>query len=129
MSRVYCSNVDCIHCADAECTKVDSICVGWGCKHGCEDYCSYISTAEYQNEYYKCVRGKDGNVYKLKCKGKRVEYKDLILYTSDSPPGESYTERKTGYWLSDLKFVNDKYEKIVETIKGMPNVLELPDTP
>lgn len=125
---VYCSNADCIHCADAECTKMD-IRVGCDFEYGCEDYSNYMGAAEYQNEYYKCVRGKDGNVYKFKCKGKRVEYRDLILYTSDFPSGESYIEEKTGYWLGNLKVVKDKYEKIVETIKGMPNVRELPDEP
>ncbi len=130
MSIVYCLNVDCIHCVDEVCRKCSDIRVGCDFECGCEDYSNYMDTAEYQSEYYKCVKGNDGKVYKSKRKGKRVEYKDLVFFTENHPASvKNCTEEKTGYWIGDLKVVKDKYDKIVEMIKGIPDVRELPDVP
>lgn len=128
---VYCDNMECIHRAYGNrCCKSSDIRVGDLYECGCEDYLDYMGAADYQREYYKCVKDKDGNVYKRKSEGKRVEYKDLVLYTEDHPAStQFFTEEKTGYWIGNLDVIKVKYDTIIEMIKDLPDVTGLPDEP
>lgn len=130
--KVFCENADCLYCYDGECRKEDFITVGVDIDCGCEDYLCYLDSPEYQSEYYARVKGKDGKIYKRKLYGKRIEYKDIVLYT-DSHPSPNWnvviTEEKTGLLAGYLDEIEKHYEKIVETCKDISDVRELPDEP
>lgn len=129
--KVFCYNADCLYCKyGIECGKEDIITVGDDCCFGCKDYCCYLDTPEYQSEYYKRVKCLDGNIYKRKSYGKRIEYKKLVFYTGSHPNSiVVVTEEKTGLLAGQLIDIERRYDRIVEICKDISDVRELPDEP
>ena len=98
MPRVYCNNTECTGYVDGECIK-DYISIGDNECDVCEEYEKYNETADYQHEFYKCVRAKDGRIAKAVAKGKPIEYNGVIFYTTDDdrrPDFMMVTDVKTG---------------------------------
>lgn len=134
MPTVICGNNMCLYNDDFE-----GKCTYDGCIYAeeeCEAFKSYRDETEYQEEYWMACE-KHGEKYRTKHYGKRIEIKDLILYTQDRlPPQELWgdpragihcTEKKTGIGLSLHNVFNSKnYEAILKAVRDFPNVMDLP---
>lgn len=130
MTRIICSNVDCLHCEQGShyCQK-DIVCVGDDYTYGCEDYIAYDDTEEYKAKYCKAVKTKDGKVGKAVAYGKKIEYNGRTFYTEDRvTDDECYaaTEERTGYHIGRLAGLKDVWEKFLEREKKLPDVSTYP---
>lgn len=130
MTIVRCSNDGCYFCdGNGLCTS-NSIEIE-------EGYCltetDYTEAApEYQNEYWIRVQ-KESESYRLKKKGYKYIYRDLVLYTRDDIrhglEEVTFDEGKTGMHLSTLKVIEEKYEEIQQKIMSEPDVMTFPEAP
>lgn len=129
MPRVYCANSDCIGCVDGECIR-DFISIGDNECDICEDYESYRETAEYQHEFFMCVKAKDGRTAKAVKKGKLIEYKGVVFYTTDNdrrPDFMDVTDKKTGLRISFALLQDEKWwQRYLEASKIRPDVQSYP---
>lgn len=129
MRVMICENTDCMYYkpGEGECTA-DYIRVG-DYDYGCNEYYPYTDLEEYQSEFYKHIV-KGGKHYKEKCRGKRIEYKDLVLFTETHPLWIRHcTEERTGICVGSLADLEGRYERAIELLKNAPDVKDLPDKP
>lgn len=130
MTFVYCTNYDCKYCrvTDSQCTKT-SIFVGDGFDCGCSDLDPYYNSAEYGEKYYKCVRTQAGELAKAESYGKRIEYKGRMFYTFDRITDDGdyrLTDGETGYYACTFAELEQRFDKLCEKAKSIPNVESLP---
>jgi hypothetical protein len=135
MTRVICSNYDCLHCDkySYHCQK-DIVAVGEDYTYGCEDYISYLDSDEYKEKFYKAVKTKDGKVAKAVDYGKKIEFNGRVFFTTDKVytggvnEDESYTvtEERTGYLIGNFARLKDYFEKFLELENKIPDVASYP---
>lgn len=129
MTKVYCTNTDCVSCEDYICTK-EFISIGDNEESICQDYQRYLDTAEYQDEFYICVKTKDGKKAKAVKKGKKIILNDVVFYTYDDDRKPEYmriTDVKTGLAGSYAMLQDPKsWGKYLDIVKTTPNVQDLP---
>lgn len=142
MLRFFCDYTDCIHfdTFSCECMK-DILRVGDFMEVPGDDpqcYESYRDTPEYQHEYWiQVVR--NGEHFRQKRKGKRIEANGFVLYTdervpprelweSEDTPPVSCTEEKSGSCMS-LRNAFTHKEAVLKHIASVPPVMELPELP
>ena len=129
MTKVFCTNTDCVSCEDYNCTK-EFISIGDNEEFICQDYQNYRDTAEYQDEFYIAVKTKDGKKAKAVKKGKKIECNGVIFYTTEKDiTSESImvTDKKTGLLCRlDMLQKPAMWEKYLEISKTTPNVQTLP---
>lgn len=111
-----------------------------GCIHAeveCDVFVSYREEPDYQEDFWMACE-KNGEKYRTKHYGKRIEVRGLTLYTQDRLPPEEHwedprcgihcTEKETGLGLSLHNVFNDKvYEYILKHNPEFPNVMDLPE--
>lgn len=130
MTRVICSNYDCLHIDPKSCyCQKDVISVGEDYTYGCDDYISYLDSDEYREKFFKAVRTRDGKKAKAVDYGKKIEYNGRVFYTKDrASDDESYglTDGRTGLLLRPLAWLKDNYDRFLELEKKEPDVESLP---
>ncbi|MEE1303119.1 MAG: hypothetical protein UHD64_10090 [Bacteroidales bacterium] len=129
MPRVYCANSDCISCENNECIR-DFISIGDNECDICEDYEKYNETADYQHEFFVCVKAKDGRTAKAVKKGKLIEYKGVAFYTTDDdrkPDFMMVTDVRTGLGINfSMLQVEKWWQMYLEKSKEQPDVQTYP---
>ena len=129
MPRIYCVNSDCVSCTDGECTR-DFISIGNNDCDICEDYENYRDTAEYKNEFFMCVKAKDGRTAKALKKGKLIKYNGINFYTTDDdrrPDFMTVTDIRTGLRISFNMLKDEKWwQRYLEQSKKHPDVQTYP---
>lgn len=130
MTFVKCTNTDCKHCnvKDNTCKK-QVITIGEDFDCGCSDLDPYYNSDEYGEKYYKCVKTENGEHAKAEFYGKRIEYKGRAFYTFDRiTEDDDYrlTDGDTGYYVGTFAQLEQRFDKICEIAKSIPNVESLP---
>lgn len=130
MTRVICSNYDCLHCDkhSYHCQK-DIVAVGDDYEFGCEDYLSFLDSEEYGETFFKAVKTKDGKIGRAKENGKKIEYNGRAFYTrNEVTDDESYsiTDGRTGLLVANLAWIKDNWEKFLEYEKKFPDIESYP---
>lgn len=130
MTYVLCRNTDCKHCnvSDHTCQK-QAITIGDDFDSGCSELDPYYNDEEYNEKYYKCVRTKSGELAKAESYGKRIEYKGRVFYTFDriTEDGDyKLTDAETGYGVGIFEEIGQRFDKICEMTKRIPDVKSLP---
>lgn len=129
MPKVYCTNSECTGYVYGECIK-DYISIGDNECDICEDYEKYNETADYQHEFLKCVRAKDGRTAKAVAKGKPIEYNGVIFYTTDDdrrPDFMFVTDVRTGLAIHFGMLQDEKWwQMYLEKSKEQPDVQTYP---
>lgn len=135
MPTVICPNNMCIYNDEFE-----GKCTYDGCIHAeeeCMAFQSYTEQPDYQEEYWMACFAQ-GNEYRTKHRGKRIEANGLTLYTQERiPPQDVWadsrasihcTEKETGMGVSLCNVFNTKaYERILQYKRERPNVMDLPE--
>lgn len=135
MPTVICPNNACIYNDDFE-----GRCTYDGCIHAeveCMAFRSYMEQPDYQEEYWIACEH-EGEKYRTKTNGKRIEVNGLTLFTRDRlPPQDLWsdprasifcTEKETGMGVSLHRAFDSKaYERILQYKREMPNVMDLPE--
>lgn len=128
---VFCTNHDCIHEKNGECTK-EIITVSDLYDEGCEEFEHYFDTEEYNNRYYKAVRTKDGKTAKSKVwRGKRIEYNGYVFFTDERATEDRdffVTEARMGMSAGGFDKLKEpsRWKIFVEREKSFPDVETLP---
>lgn len=129
MPKVYCTNSECTGYVDGECIK-DYISIGDNEYDICEDYECYRETAEYQHEFFICVKAKDGRTAKAVKEGKLIEYKGVAFYTTDDdrrPDFMNVTDIRTGLGMSFAMLQDEKWwQMYLKQSKKQPDVQTYP---
>lgn len=130
MTFVTCQNTDCKHCnvSDHTCQK-QVITVGEEFDCGCSELDPYYNCEEYNEKYYKCVKTKSGEPGKCESYGKRIEYRDRVFYTFDRITEDGdyrLTDAETGYYACTFEELGQRFDKLCEKAKNIPNVESLP---
>lgn len=125
MPKIFCANTDCTGCKDYLCIR-EFISIGENEDGVCEDYEYYLDTAEYQTEFYICVKAKGGKRAKAIKKGKQIQYNGVIFYTTEKDI-TTVTDSVTGL-LGTFAALQDPemWKKYLEIKKTTPNVQTLP---
>ena len=127
--KVYCNNTECTGYVDGECTR-DFINIGDNECDVCEDYEHYSETADYQHEFYICVKAKDGRKAKAVKKGKPIEINGVIFYTTDDDRRTDFmmvTDVKTGLIINFSMLQVDKWwQMYLEESQKQPDVRSCP---
>ena len=130
MTRVICSNYDCLHCDPRSyyCQK-DVVSVGDDYSYGCEDYVAYNDCEEYREKFFRAVKTKSGQKAKAVAYGKKIEYNGKTFFTSDRVTEDGnfvVTDGRTGFLVSQMAMAKDRWEQFLEAEKREPDVETLP---
>lgn len=125
--KVSCYLDECIHYNSGECRQSE---IEIDCD-GCISHSPFYESAEYQKEYWKCVRTNlKGQPGRVAAKGKPICINGLKFFTGcDDRLPESeiiVTEEKTGYLAGNIEFLKNNWDKAMEEIKKHPDVKQYP---
>ena len=133
MPLVQCQHTDCIYCdinGDFEC-KATTVIIGGEWDEGCSGYTDYRDQPDYQNEYWIAIKTKSKESAKAKkYRGKRIEYKGRVFYTSDRleyAPCCLITDAETGVNCGPYALLEDRFDQICERAAKYPKVETLPE--
>lgn len=131
MTRVYCTNVECLHNDGCMCS-LDTISVGDDYGFGCDDYEDYLDKPEYQTEFFIRVKAVDGKEAKAFRCGKKIEYCGYVFYTTDNEKTTdiTVTEERTGMGCGYFERLKDPkwFKRFEEACKKISDVEDLPLT-
>ena len=135
MAEFRCWNEDCIHNKENQCTcSLGVINIGGDFPYGCGEYLCYLNTQRYSEQYFiaKC-EGNGLPRHRVKKYGRKIEFKGFIFFTQsynsqDDKMQYRLTESRTGYYCGLLKDLQkpEMWQKFIEGIKTIPNVMDLP---
>ena len=132
MPLVQCQHTDCVNCDIGgvfEC-KATAVIIGEDWDEGCSGYTDYRDQPDYQNEYWIAIKTKSKESAKAKkYRGKRIEYKYRVFYTSDRLDDKFciITDAETGVNCGAYVLLEDRFEDICEQLQTFPKVETLPE--
>jgi hypothetical protein len=132
MPLVQCRYTDCVNCdigGEFAC-KADAITISDDWDEGCSAYEDYRDQPDYQNEYWIAVETLSGESAKVKVyRGKRIEYKGRVFYTSDRLEYAwcLITDAETGLGCGAYYLLEERFDLICERAKKVPKVETLPE--
>ena len=129
MTRVLCSNDDCIHCdvKTSHCNK-GCILVSEGYFGGCSEYYHYLDTKEYNEEFYVLVGKRRKPQGREKRFGKKIEYNGRVFYSQEKVRDDMtcvVTDAKTGLAVK-LYQIKENWEKFIELADKQPDIETFP---
>lgn len=129
MTRVYCTNYDCMYCeGDSQICCASMIVIGDDKIYGCENYRSYLDTTEYNEEFYKLIGEKGKPIGRERSYGKKIVYNDRIFYTTEKSLNNTWaflTDAKTGLGVK-YQQLEEKWDKFLELISKQPDIETFP---
>ncbi len=124
MSR-YCDNIECTYCEYDNCILDANVPID---TDYCRNFISVLTTPEYQEEYWICVKDKKKTYNERVLKhGIKIELYGLVFFSSENIKSEDYrlTEKQTGRIVYKQELDNNS-EKIKELISRYEDVMTLP---
>ena len=81
----------------------------------CDDYKHYSDCPQYQNVFYKAIKGKDGKIYKRLARGGKVICNGFVLYyeAKDLKPDTYCTEERSGVFARYKKFCSTETAEVI----------------
>ncbi len=112
--KVYCRSDDCKWFEDRYCTA-DVITLSEG--NECEDYESYLDTAEWRKPFYKRCKCKETKqIYRVLFYGKEIELNGRKFFIESKSNYATVTDAVTGYGCCDRCDLEERFYNILQKI-------------